>query len=216
MKKKLILIAASVSLAFAAFGAGAFAASKTKLFVDGKEVKTNVIEVDGSKYVPLRAVSEMLGAKVGYEPSTDTVNIFSASSEGKATEPKNINYTQLPVTLEQDQFKVTVTKVEQDSDSLRVYVSFQNDSPSDRYTMTGISSIVANGIKYEYDVNFNFERYNNKELNYARAKDPIKPKISDKTVLFFKPIKDIDKIDVNLRVHLEDLTIKDIKVDVKE
>lgn len=63
--------------------AGVLAASQINLVVNGKavtDVEAKVI--DGSTYVPLRAISEMLGAEVGYDSATKTayVNLGQSAS----------------------------------------------------------------------------------------------------------------------------------------
>ncbi|CAH0120380.1 MULTISPECIES: DUF4352 domain-containing protein [unclassified Paenibacillus] len=83
MKKKAFIIASLACFAAVAFSAGVFAAQDIKLIVNGKTAKADVKTIDGSTYVPLRAVSEMLGAKVDYDPKTKTVTITGAAGAGE-------------------------------------------------------------------------------------------------------------------------------------
>lgn len=82
--RKGILVAVIVILAFVG-GALVAASSGLTLVVNGEKV-TNVEAklIDGSTYVPLRAVSEMLGAKVGYDSATKTVSV---TMDAAATPP---------------------------------------------------------------------------------------------------------------------------------
>lgn len=91
--KKIVLLTMGLMLAFTT---GVFAAAKVNLIVNGNAV-TNVDAkiIDGSTYVPLRAVSEMLGADVGFNNQTKTVTITSKSkaSVNTSTEVTSSNGT---------------------------------------------------------------------------------------------------------------------------
>jgi hypothetical protein len=64
-----------------------FASSDVKLFVNGKKANTEVMVVNGTSYVPLREVANLLGADVNWDGPTSTITI---SSQGNITsEPKN-------------------------------------------------------------------------------------------------------------------------------
>lgn len=84
-KKKILVSLLATSVIATAFSLGAFAATKTKLLVNGKAANVDTQVIKNTTYVPLRAVSEMLGAQVGYDQSTQTVSITlnnnSASSD---------------------------------------------------------------------------------------------------------------------------------------
>ncbi|WP_052487199.1 copper amine oxidase N-terminal domain-containing protein [Gordoniibacillus kamchatkensis] len=73
MKK--IAIAGMAGIALTAFGAGVYAASDIRLLVHGKQVNADVRIIDGSSYVPLRAVSEALGMDVNWDNATRTISI---------------------------------------------------------------------------------------------------------------------------------------------
>jgi type 1 fimbria pilin len=73
MKLKVLLFTLALVLAFSA---GAFAASGINLVVNGEAVTdVDAKVIDGSTYVPLRAVSEMLGADVSYDAKTKTAYV---------------------------------------------------------------------------------------------------------------------------------------------
>jgi hypothetical protein len=68
------------------FSAGVFASSGINLVVNGTaitDVEAKVI--DGSTYVPLRAVADMLGAEVGWDSKTKTASV----NLGIAAEPRD-------------------------------------------------------------------------------------------------------------------------------
>ncbi|WP_251037357.1 stalk domain-containing protein [Paenibacillus albidus] len=78
-KKKLMISAAAGIILVSSFSAGAYAATKFKLIVNGKTSSADVKVIDGSTYVPLKAVAELLGATVKFENSTKTVTITGQS-----------------------------------------------------------------------------------------------------------------------------------------
>jgi hypothetical protein len=77
MKKKVVLSLALVIIIMASIALGAYAASDIKLFINGKQIKTDIVNVNGSNYVPLRVVSESLGADVKWDSVTRTITITS-------------------------------------------------------------------------------------------------------------------------------------------
>ncbi|MFC4101093.1 peptidylprolyl isomerase [Paenibacillus xanthanilyticus] len=60
-----------------AAGAGAYAATKMTLIVNGKKSTVEPISIKGVTYVPLRSAAEMLGAEVNYNGATKSVMIAS-------------------------------------------------------------------------------------------------------------------------------------------
>ncbi|UUZ79628.1 copper amine oxidase N-terminal domain-containing protein [Paenibacillus sp. P26] len=77
MKKgrSVILGLSIAALTLGGFGAGVYAYSQIKLVVNGKNISTPIEVMDGTSYVPLRAVSEALGAQVTWDEHTQTVEI---------------------------------------------------------------------------------------------------------------------------------------------
>ncbi|QHW31498.1 peptidylprolyl isomerase [Paenibacillus rhizovicinus] len=68
------LVAAGLTLAA---GAGAYAATKMTLFVNGQKSAVEPVSMKGTTYVPLRAAAEMLGATVNYNAASSAVTITS-------------------------------------------------------------------------------------------------------------------------------------------
>lgn len=90
MKKKLLIAFGLVGLCTAVFALGVFAASDIKLFINGTQVNADIQIINGSSYVPLRVVSDSLGAKVSFDSVARTINITSgssASTPAASTEP---------------------------------------------------------------------------------------------------------------------------------
>lgn len=88
MKKKKFLIAgAAVALVVSSFSAGTYASGKLKLIVNGQAASADVQTIKGTTYVPLRAVSEMLGASVNYDSTAGTITINSSESSAPSSTP---------------------------------------------------------------------------------------------------------------------------------
>ncbi|WP_308637820.1 peptidylprolyl isomerase [Paenibacillus silvisoli] len=60
-----------------AAGAGAYAATKMTLIVNGKKSAVEPVSIKGVTYVPIRSAAEMLGANVNYNASSNSVMITS-------------------------------------------------------------------------------------------------------------------------------------------
>lgn len=202
MKKKLIMMLVFMLAIFVATTAGVLAASQINLVVNGKAITDVEAKlIDGSTYVPLRAVSQMLGATVDWNGETRTVSI---SDNGTPTpKPSDLSSTIKDVTIQ-------VNKVEQDSDSLRLYVTYINNSNKEAMTGDSLAKIIYAGKQYEYDSDFNFSRYY--ETGVDKAQDFIEPGVTEKSVIFFKPIPDVGAINIVLNANFEDYRYNNVKV----
>lgn len=75
MKKVWLSVLATVLVCMSA-GIGAYAATQLTLIVNGEKVTSAEAKlIDGTTYVPLRVVSEKLGAAVGWDGDTYTVTV---------------------------------------------------------------------------------------------------------------------------------------------
>lgn len=86
-KYKLLLSLSVVALTLSSFAAGAYGAGKLKLIVNGKTATADVKTINNTTYVPLRAVSEMLGASVSYDSASSTITINSSGDVSVSTAP---------------------------------------------------------------------------------------------------------------------------------
>lgn len=86
MKKKIILSLGLIVIIVASVTLGAYAASDIKLLINGKQIKSDIVTVNGSNYVPLRMVGEALGADVKWDAPTRTIIINSGPVEELPTE----------------------------------------------------------------------------------------------------------------------------------
>ena len=79
MKKLLTALGLSAIIA-ASIAIGAYAATDIKLWINGKVIETDIQIVNGSSYVPLRVVSESLGAEVKWDGNKRTISITSQAA----------------------------------------------------------------------------------------------------------------------------------------
>lgn len=87
----------SVALTFMLMASAIFAASNVQnievaldsvnLKVNGQDVEASNILYNGTTYVPLRAVAEILGKKVGWDGNTNTASIDDMEGQEKAENP---------------------------------------------------------------------------------------------------------------------------------
>jgi hypothetical protein len=85
MNKKRLITAAIASLVLVStFSAGAYAATKINLIVNGKTTSADIQEIKGAPYVSLKDVGNLLGANVKYDSKTKTATI---TSKGNTTSP---------------------------------------------------------------------------------------------------------------------------------
>ncbi|MDD9266033.1 stalk domain-containing protein [Paenibacillus sp. GCM10023248] len=75
MKKKLLVALGLSGIIAASVAVGAYAASDIKLFINGKLINADLQIVDGNSYVPLRVVSESLGADVKWDGEKREISI---------------------------------------------------------------------------------------------------------------------------------------------
>ncbi|MDR6883095.1 stalk domain-containing protein [Bacillus sp. 3255] len=112
MKKKLLVALGLSGIIAASVAVGAYAASDIKLFINGKLINSDIQVVDGSSYVPLRVVSETLGAEVKWDGEKREIQITGQGySPVKAANPAKsydvkVNVTNGPMTM--DISKVTL------------------------------------------------------------------------------------------------------------
>lgn len=119
LKKKLALSILSLLLLIGIFTAGVFAANGMTLIVNGVKSDAEIQVINGSSYVPLRAVAELLGAEVNYDATTRTITINSDGSTPSPVQDRGQNTGQannetkildgLQITLNDVEYKTTGT-----------------------------------------------------------------------------------------------------------
>lgn len=183
-----------------AFSAGAYASSTIKVVVNGKTAKADAKLINNVTYVPLRAVSEMLGATVNWDNKTNTVNITNGGMTAPA--PSNLSQTYKDVNIKID-------KVVQDSDSLRLYVTYTNNSGKAAMTGDSLAKVVANGKQHDYDFDFNFDRWYEQDVPHAQSF--IEPTVSEPTVIFFRPVS-AETINIVLNANFNEYRFNNVKI----
>lgn len=111
MKRKLIAGIGAITLAASIFTAGVYAASDIRLFINGKQVNADIQIVDGSSYVPLKVVSEALGADVKWDGSARTININAKMSKDAVAPTSPAKSYAVNVNVESGPMKLAVSKV---------------------------------------------------------------------------------------------------------
>lgn len=115
--------------------------------------------------------------------------------------------------LTQNNITININKVVQDDDSLNVYVTYINNDTKSVLTGDSLTKVIANGKQYEYDSEFNFNRFYNQ--NVPNAQNSIEPTVHEKSVIYFSPIKDIDSINLVLSAGFKDYRFNNVKVERK-
>jgi|GEM_PF-3794310 len=96
MKRKIVSLALIIVLSFAS--GAVFASGGLKIVVNGIPASVQGKVIDGSTYVPLRAVATMLGAQVSYDSKTKVVNINAGTkTQETATATKGVEFLDLQV-----------------------------------------------------------------------------------------------------------------------
>lgn len=109
MKKKLAVSISLAAIIASSFAFGVYAASDIKLIINGKNVATDIQIIDGSSYVPLRVVSESLGADVKWDGDSRTITI---NGTGAAAAPRaDVKTFDVNVTIESGPMVMKITKV---------------------------------------------------------------------------------------------------------
>ncbi|WP_438351558.1 stalk domain-containing protein [Paenibacillus sp. FA6] len=105
-KKKLIISLTVVLAVFGAFGAGAYAAQKITLIVNGGVAKADIRTINNTTYVPLRAVSELLGASVAFDSKTQTITIVGGEGSTETITTDNTVAEKTKVSTRQNPAKI--------------------------------------------------------------------------------------------------------------
>ncbi|MGF9714978.1 stalk domain-containing protein [Paenibacillus naphthalenovorans] len=108
MKKKILTSIGLSTIIVSSFALGVYAASDIKLFINGKQIDTQIEVIDGNSYVPLRVVSESLGAEVKWDGNSRTINITGGNVETPKTDVKTYNVN---IHVESGPIKMNITKV---------------------------------------------------------------------------------------------------------
>jgi hypothetical protein len=111
LKKKLLIAFGLTAIITTSIAIGAYAASDIKLFINGKLINADLQIVNGSSYVPLRVVSESLGADVKWDGDKREISIaakgFDPVTQTVAAPPKSFTVN---VNMESGPMKMNVSK----------------------------------------------------------------------------------------------------------
>ncbi|MFJ7648702.1 hypothetical protein ACIQ1H_14265 [Lysinibacillus sp. NPDC097279] len=133
----------------------------------------------------------------------EKVKALSNTNQNKETTEDQLSKTIKNVT-------VTIDKVVQDSDSLKIYVTYINNTNDKISNGSDLSKIVANGKQYSYSSDFNFKRWYKKE-NVPHADTYIEPGVTAQDVIFYAPV-DSDSINILIRANWTDYRFNNVKI----
>lgn len=127
-----------------------------KLVLNGQAVTPSSppIIINGRTYVPLRFVSEALGAQVGWDGSTYTVTINSQGS----SQPQQPTGQKPPLTASGKGVTITLLSIQADSSGTTLRVKVTNNSSVDVDFPASLTQIVAGSTQFdepsEWDLTF--------------------------------------------------------------
>ncbi|MFJ7983098.1 stalk domain-containing protein [Lysinibacillus xylanilyticus] len=199
MKKSTVIF--SVFILLLTFSMGAYAATKYNFTFDGKKQSIDVQLINNKAYVPLNDVTELFGGKVTYDSKSKTYAVTS-NTKGTSTTQSELSQTIKNVT-------VKIDKVIQDSDSLKIYVTYVNNTKDAINTSDSLTRIVANGKQYSYNTDFNFKRWYKKDVPHTDSY--IEPGVTAENVIFFEPVN-ADSINIAFTANWEDYRFNNVKI----
>lgn len=199
MKKTTVIF--SVFILLLTFSMGAYAATKYNFTFDGKKQSIDVQLINNKAYVPLNDVTELFGGKVTYDSKSKTYAVTS-NTKGTSTTQSELSQTIKNVT-------VKIDKVIQDSDSLKVYVTYVNNTNDAINTSATLTRVVANGKQYSYNTDFNFKRWYKKDVPHTDSY--IEPGVTAESVIFFEPVN-ADSINIAFTANWEDYKFNNVKI----
>ncbi|QPQ29926.1 stalk domain-containing protein [Lysinibacillus sp. JNUCC-51] len=199
MKKSTVIF--SVFILLLTFSMGAYAATKYNFTFDGKKQSIDVQLINNKAYVPLNDVTELFGGKVTYDSKSKT---YAVTSNTKGT---SITQSELSQTIKN--VTVKIDKVIQDSDSLKIYVTYVNNSKDAINTSDSLTRVVANGKQYSYNTDFNFKRWYKKDVPHTDSY--IEPGVTAENVIFFEPVN-ADSINIAFTANWEDYRFNNVKI----
>lgn len=185
-----VFLIAVFALSVFSFNPGVTDAAKKQ---DDITVLKNQIKQKDAKIKELNEKVKALEAKV---------KALSAPAQPKAPSEGSLTQTIKDVT-------VKIDKIVQDADSLKIYVTYINNSKKAAMTGDSLTKIVANGKQYGTDFEFSFDRYYEKDVPHAA--DFIEPGVTEQSVIFLKPVT-ADKINIVLNANFDSYRFNDVKI----
>jgi hypothetical protein len=111
LKKKLFIALGLTGIIAASVAVGAYAASDIKLFINGKLINADLQIVDGSSYVPLRVVSESLGADVKWDGDKREISISAKGFDPTQTNAQPAKSYDVKVNVSSGPMTMDISKV---------------------------------------------------------------------------------------------------------
>ncbi len=121
-----------------------------KLMVNGqlKEPTSPVIIIDGRTYVPLRFVSESLGAKVDWDDVTGTVKIITSGLVPQSSPVQPVGQTS-PLSATDKGITITIVSVNASPSGTTLKVKVANNSGVDLDFAVSLTQVVAGNTQFD-------------------------------------------------------------------
>jgi hypothetical protein len=114
MRTRLLIVLILVVTAISCFAIGTYAASDISIVINGKKLNASVELINGTSFIPVRSLSESLGADVKWDDLTRTIFINTPyrnyNSTEIATEEKEKSYN-LDIHEESGPMRLNISKV---------------------------------------------------------------------------------------------------------
>lgn len=179
------------------------------VLLNGEDQKTDTIFYNNTVYVPVDTMANAMKLKLDIDQKVQKVNIGEDVTKLSQEIP-----LQLPASMTINNVTINLNKVEQDNDSLRIFITYINNSNDEVSTNDSLTRIVSARKQYEYDTQFAYDRYSvNDDIEIAPSS--IEPTVSADSVIFMKPIQNVDKVNLVLKANYEEYRFNNVKVDIK-
>ena len=122
--------------------------------------------------------------------------------------------TIIPSEITNRGISIKLNKIVQDDDSLRIYVTYKNETADTIGPFDIGAKVESAGKQYLYDSDFNLQRWYLKD-GVAHAQKPLKPGEVSDSIIFMKPIVGVNSVNISFNVGLEyELVFHNVKVNI--
>jgi hypothetical protein len=166
---------------------------------DGSNI---IVEVENDKVVS-KAQSGLKNGKTSH-------NIDNAKNTTADLDSKPMIVKSLPVEKTINGVTTKISKVIQDSDSLKIYITYTNKTNNKIVAGDATSKVIANNNEYDYDPKFNLDRTD--ISSNSTIVDIVNTNETISSVMFFKPIGNIQYINLEISPNYETFKFNNIKV----
>jgi hypothetical protein len=165
---------------------------------NGSEVPNSIL-YNGTTYLPIRKISELLEKNITWDGITKTITIYDSESDSIRLNDDVKNNESLTFDINDLNLSFNINQVVQDANSLRIYTSCKNNS--NKYGVVFGNSLYV----YIDDIEYRMQKDMLFDISANEEKD---------VLIYFEPINNVSKID--LRAYNSwDIHKKNILAEVK-